>query len=100
MTVLSMLILILVAVIVLSLLLLLFKVFIGLVPLIIVAAVVIWVMNKLKREGREDEKIKETPFWQQTHEQSNHERKQAENFKVTFDNDDDKHDKTHDEKEQ
>lgn len=100
MTVLSMLILILVAVIILSLLLLVFKVFIGLVPLIIVAAVVIWVMNKLKKEGREDEKIEETPFWQQTHAQDGSERKQAENFKVTFDDDDDQHDETHDKKEQ
>lgn len=89
-----MLILILVAVIVLSLLLLVFKVFIGLVPLIIVAVVVLWVMGKLKKEGREDEKIEETPFWQQTHQGQGEERKKAENFKVTFDDDDDnQHDK-------
>lgn len=89
MTIFSLLILILVAIVVLSIFLLLFKIFAWFLPLIIVAAAVLWVILKLKKEGREDEKLEETPFWQQTHPDEQNKRKQAENFKVTFDQDDD-----------
>lgn len=94
MSIVGILTLVLVAAVIVSLLFVVFKMFIGLLPAAIVIVLVIWLISKFNKSDDQDHQVE-----YYTDDSGVHERKKAQNFKVTFEDDDKGKDKKEKQKE-
>jgi membrane protein implicated in regulation of membrane protease activity len=91
MSIVGILTLVLIAAVIVSILFVVFKMFIGLLPAAIVIVLVIWLISKFNKSSDKDDQVE-----YYADDTGVHERKKAQNFKVTFEDDDQKHDKKDD----
>lgn len=91
MSIVGILTLVMIAAVVVSILFVVFKMFFALLPAIVVVFLVIWLIGKFSNDKGKDEEP--ANFYAQPGDGP--ERKKAENFKVTFEDDDDKKEDDH-----